>query len=754
VAYDFAAKLEFAQRRTEIEHLDVAGFEQRAYLGQGWAVPPPRAEEQERDELWCDADLAELILHVSRPSELRMTSQVRGHVAKDETSGMRVLFNGTEIQRLELEAGWQDLTLTLPAELQTEGENRVTFEFERARTAAEIAGGESRSGTRLSAQLRSFQIERQDADARSRVRWALQRIPEGVAKRTLSQTASAIEMTSTSALDYYMEVPPGARFRTGALFMAAQADSPGELTFRLVVTPRGGDPVVAWQQPVAYRAQETDVDVSLDAFAGQVVRLAFELETTDGSAAVGSWIAPRLVDEPPTEAREEQTAAASRLREQLRGKPVVAILIDACRADFLSCYGGREGLTPNIDRLAQEGVLFERAHSVACYTMASVSSMLANRPAWEHGTYWESHQLPSTFPTWPERFRAEGYRTIAIVHSINGSSRVGFQRGFEEMIEVYANRPRATREVPFGEEVLPPLEQVLAKDDERPLFLWLHLIEPHRPYDPPAPWHGKFSSGYEGEMDGGVAVARRIKKRDLVATDEDVTYLRSIYEENLAYIDSVLGRVRKTLDKAGVFEEAVVCLFADHGEAFLEHDAKNEAGIGHGATTYEEMNHVPLVLRLPAGKDGGRRSEVLASGLDILPTLADLVGVAPMANGKGISLVPTLVDPTHEVRTEVLSHAYVPREDRFVTMWARWWGDYKFVYHTGMLPGLYDLRRDPLERNNLIAEEPILAGYMRQALQEQVGFDLDRGDRPEARSEAIDVDEGALEQLRALGYAQ
>ncbi|HEX6882957.1 MAG TPA: sulfatase [Planctomycetota bacterium] len=748
--YDLAAELGHAERRTELERLDFSSFEVRWALRQGWAFPERPLEGAGRAELWSDAPLAEIELHVAQPCQTTVSTEVRGFVLRGEASPAVARLNGVEIARFELTDRWEPLALTLPAELQVRGENRLAFEFAAARTAAELHGGESRSGLRFSAQFRPLVLERADPVAAARLRWEAERLPEGLALRPLSDGESAIEMASGATARFHLEVPAAARFHARLALVAAQAAGPA--TFRVRVTPRGGPSEVLWEGPVA-RGELGAADVSLERFQGRLVRLALELEGASGRGAIGTWVAP--VVRGGSAAGPPLADAADAWRRELARAPVVAILLDACRADVLSCYGGRPGLTPQLDRIAAEGARFERAHAVASYTMASVSSMLSERFTWEHGTYWESHRLPETFRTWPECFRDQGYRTVALVHSLNGSSRVGFERGFEEMIEVYRERSRPGREVVYGEEVLPPLARVLAADDERPLFLWLHLIEPHRPYDPPAPWRGSLTADAEPGLDGGVLTARRIKNRELVPSAAEMARMKAHYEENLAYADAVVGDVRRALEAAGLFDEAVVCVFSDHGEAFLEHDGKSEAGIGHGATTYQEMLRVPLLIRLPSRLEAAaRRPDTLASGLDILPTLGDLVGVRGPAGGQGRSLVPALADPGFRAREDLVAHAYCPREDRFLTMWGYWRGDHKLVYQSGSLPALFDLAGDPGEGRNRVEEDPVLLGYLLEGLQRRLGFDPRDGLRGGPDSQEIEVDAVAMEMLQALGYGQ
>ncbi len=759
IAYDFAANLDYARHWSELQRLVPAAFETRHYLTRGWAYPPPPREDGRpaTQHLWSDARRAELELYLPRPEALTLSSAALALVAPGETNRMRLSLNGTELAAFELGDKWSKLRLELPVEEQLPGINSLTFDFEHARTRKEVLG-ESPSGLRFSARFQPFELIRREAAATERIRWGEQRVSGGVARRELPGGSLAVEQLSTALLRYHVEVPRGARLRTRGLLVDAQGRPGAAARLRLELTAPGAEPVALWEQSLEL-GQTADVDVPLNAYAGAPARLDFRVVAADASrAVVAAWIDPLLhVQEAAAAApaaEPEPSACERELEQRLAQAPVVAILIDACNRDFISSYGGRPGLTPNIDRLAAEGTLFERAHSVACYTVASIGSMFSDRYSWEHGTWIDTRELPPEFPTWPERFRAAGYRTVGIIHSINGSSQLGFGRGFEELREVFRTR-KDQQGVALAEEALPHLEQVLAADDGRPLFLWIHLIEPHRPYTPPEPWAGSRSAELAGEADGSHRLANLIKNREVELDQAGLARLRALYEENLAYVDDVLGRLRERLEVAGVFDRAVVVLFSDHGEGFLEHEGKFQPGIGHGPTTYDEMNQIPLVFRLPSGLGrGGRRTRALAAGIDLLPTLGDLVGVQGPSGGRGQSLARLFCEPAAGGREHMLSHSFCSREERFLPMWAHWWRDYKLVYQTGFGAELYDTASDPGETRDLAALEPVIAGYLRQKLGELAGLDLDQGQISLEHVTAGELDAQALEELRALGYAR
>ena len=424
----------------------------------------------------------------------------------------------------------------------------------------------------------------------------------------------------------------------------------------------------------------------------------------------------------------------------LRGAPVVVILLDALNPSFLTCYGGRADLTPHIDALAAEGLRFTQAIAPAAYTISSIASLLTGVGVGGHRTWtWkpEGNHLPASLPTLAERFAAAGYATAAIVHSPNGSTAFGFDRGFQRFVDLWKTR----RPYPRAEDCWPALDELLAGRDERPLFLWLHILEPHEPYHPPDPWRGRLDPQYTGSFTGDPVQLWAIRNREVVPDARDLQHLKAEYEETIAYADHAVGGIRERLERAGLWDRAIVVLVSDHGEGFLEHQGRDHAGMGHGSTVYDEMIRVPLIIKLPrgAGPVGAVQSQLVAS-LDLLPALAELVGAAPAGSTPG--------------RGAVATHSESHETHRLLATWglrdARW----KVVLTPGAPPELYDLATDPGERHNVAGERPESVAAMRQALRAQVGFDLDVGPAGGAEGSSPAPSPETEEQLRALGYVR
>ncbi|MEO0651487.1 MAG: sulfatase, partial [Planctomycetota bacterium] len=651
--------------------------------------------------------------------------------------------------------------VALPEDAQVLGRNRVHFEFEQLNFRYKLRGGDPQA-QRFSVLFRPFELRPQDESDLELWTQLSSLGPLGSRPGVDVEGLAFVDQAPGSILAYHLDVPPGGRFysRLAVAPLESGEAGSGRLSFEVQVTGDQGEPSSFASGTVNPSSDPVELSFPLEGFEEQLVRLDLRVTADNGAGRerLVRWTAPRVVVE-----AEELQAAAKRelagsdrdrleaLLESTEGAPVVMILIDACNASFISSYGGREGLTPNIDRLASEGARFTRAYATASYTISSLASMFTSQWAWQHGSYTQTNRLGSTVPVWPERFSEDGYRTVSIVHSPFGSSQLGYGRGFEEKYDVYRNEGR-TRP-PLATDALPALDEALANDDGRPLFLWMHIVEPHRPYSPPAPFAGQYSSGLNSELDGTTDSSNRVKDRVFEMSEEDIAYQKAIYEENLAYVDQVLGEVRTRLEAAGIFDEAIVCLFSDHGEGFLEHEGKTMPGLGHGMQTYNDMTRIPLIFRFPERSEvAGLTPRSVASTIDLLPTVADLAGLEGLPHIPGQSLARAMSEPESDLRRSTVAHSYVQRPDRFLPMWGHWWEDYKLVFHPYDAPELYDLSVDPDETHDIAAERPVLTGFMLQQLSAMTGLDVRRGELNLDLVQGEEFDAATTEQLRALGY--
>jgi arylsulfatase A-like enzyme len=342
---------------------------------------------------------------------------------------------------------------------------------------------------------------------------------------------------------------------------------------------------------------------------------------------------------------------------RLESPPVVLIVLDALHAEHLSHLGNERETTPVLDALAAEGVTFEACFAPAPYTSASIPSILTGRLPDRHGVVDRSRILPEAETTIAEVLAAAGYETFGAVGNLNGSSLFGCDQGFDNYVEVFRAEDGRSVDAVRGEETLhvatafdfPPVVAgwLEERDPARPPFLYLHVLEPHEPYAPPQEYRDRFLAADSASELGkpgtsGLQQMKAIRDGGLVLDDQGRAALEALYDANLAFVDQVVGQLLGQLRGAGLYDDALILVTSDHGEAFWQHGE-----LGHNTTLYDEMLHVPLIVKLP-GEDAPRGLRVgpQVSVMDLFPSLCEWLDLpAPAVQLDGVSLTPYLRDP-------------------------------------------------------------------------------------------------------------
>jgi len=393
--------------------------------------------------------------------------------------------------------------------------------------------------------------------------------------------------------------------------------------------------------------------------------------------------------------------AAGRARAE-PGTPVVLVSIDTLRADRLPAYGYRGVETPAIERLRRDGILFENAYTHSPLTLPAHASLLTGLLPPEHGVRNNiGYRLEEPHATLASLLRARGYATGAAVSAFVLRGATGIAHGFDHYDEVATARgAKAVGEVQRdGRETVAGALAWLRLHAERPFFLFVHLYEPHTPWTPPEAERSRYGASYEGEV---------------------------------AAADAALGALLDGLSELGRYDDALVVLVSDHGEGLSDHGEQE-----HGILLYREALHVPLVVKLPRSARGGTRLEAPAGLRDVLPTVLAAVAVAAPAAAHGRDLLAGAPAGAAGVYGET----YYPR---IHLGWSELRSLIDGRYHLidGPRPELYDLSRDPGEREDLLAARPQVAAAMRAALAASASdFQPPAPASPEER-----------ERLMSLGY--
>ncbi|MCK4546183.1 MAG: sulfatase [Candidatus Eisenbacteria sp.] len=294
---------------------------------------------------------------------------------------------------------------------------------------------------------------------------------------------------------------------------------------------------------------------------------------------------------------------------------LLLIMIDTLRADHLSCYGYERPTSPNIDALATQSTLFENAIAPSPWTLPSVASILTGLHSTRHQAIRERFPLPQHRETLAEVLTGQGYTAGAFVSGIFVTAQYGIDQGFADFDESFVGDHTHVS----SPEITDAAVEWLRHQGDSPFVLFLHYFDPHDAYIA----HPGFEFGkpYDGWVDP--TIEPRVLSRQAARFDEeDRDYLISCYDSEIKFTDYHVGRVLDELKTLGLDESTVVVLTSDHGEEFLEHGL-----LGHRRTLYEEVLHVPLLLRHPDMRDLPERVVQPVGLVHLMPTLLDMLGV-------------------------------------------------------------------------------------------------------------------------------
>jgi arylsulfatase len=442
-----------------------------------------------------------------------------------------------------------------------------------------------------------------------------------------------------------------------------------------------------------------------------------------------------------------------------KAERVLLITCDTLRADRLGVYGAQEGLTPNLDAFAADCVVFDKAYSSAPLTSASFSAMMTGRLPDELGMSSNKVLMPQEAQVIAEIVSAGGIPTAAIVSNWvlrNRKRRAdGFAQGFDsyddQMTDSEVNRPGVMERDARGT-TQTALRWLKKRPGDR-FFLWVHYQDPHGPYTPPTGLSQKrvgpdkpVGPGPDRDLPHGETQIGlgEIPEYQVIEGEHGSRTYRQRYEVEIAYFDRELGRLLDGLESMGLLEGALVLFTTDHGESLGEHDY----WFSHGQTVYDELVHVPFLVRYPDGAprpraepiDGHQRVAALVGHIDVLATVADAFGLpAPRTHGTSL------------FEEELPTGRLIPQHLRAPEARNRWEGltdgRWRLVKQPGRV-SLYDLESDPGEEHDLAASNPDKVREL------EARYDAMRSRLPPlgAKAQHADLTQEEIDKMNALGY--
>ena len=383
-----------------------------------------------------------------------------------------------------------------------------------------------------------------------------------------------------------------------------------------------------------------------------------------------------------------------------RPTSVLLVTLDTTRADRLSPYGLMDVSMPALDRLAREGIVFDQATSVAPLTLPAHTSIFTGLFPPRHRVRDNADAaLSDDHATLAERLRQAGFRTAAFVASAVLDADRGLAQGFDRYHGVgEGSQGTRARQRP-GNEVVDEALSWLGEIGDSPFFLWTHLYDPHRPYDPPEPYRSKHVDPYIAE---------------------------------LMFVDAQVGRLIDALERARLLDRTIVVVVGDHGESLGDHGERD-----HGVFVYESVLRVPFIVRVPSVAPS--RVGAVVRLVDVMPTVLGLLGMeSPRVDG--VSLVPLMDGRQPDPGLEAYAESLYPLRLGWSSLASV--RDHRFKFIDAPRPELYDLARDPFEEHNIYSDRQSLGEAMRRRVSALSGN----------RTEVTLPSPELAQRLMALGY--
>lgn len=447
---------------------------------------------------------------------------------------------------------------------------------------------------------------------------------------------------------------------------------------------------------------------------------------------------------------------------------VFVLMVDTLRADYLGTYGFDGPISPNLDRLAAESIVFENCSSVAPWTKPAIASLFTGLDPTVHrvlthdGRYGERGNrrsaepvetdiLPDAAVTLAEALQERGYATGAFVANPWINAKHGFAQGFDRFDDRFADNATP------AERVLEAAEKWLVRfrNSERPVFLYLHFMDVHDPYDAPdadvdavrgSPSFGAERSLEENQLPASAVRHMRLLRLPWTMSDEvhSLREWRTRYAGGIHAFDRRVGPFLERLRADGWLERTMIIVTSDHGEELFEHGHWM-----HGHNLFEHQLAIPLMIRLPNGTNGGMRNSALSSLVDIYPTVLAAVGAPARGDVTGFDLGPTWKAPDAKAVRKVAFATGVKSKPQFHSVRD---AQHKLVQHLYSPEGiLFDLSKDPHEQHNIWRRQPTTAF--------ELSDELDRHLAASARHAGVgraaaEIPPSVEERLRALGYLE
>jgi len=714
ISQDLIAEFPWAETWGEIHGVDFGSARGRRSLVSGWSVDEwDRAKRSKF--VWGVGEESVLELEIPRPRDLMLKVRCR---PAPGIRGQRVevVLNGHHLDGFGLRNRLAVYQVSIDGEWLRAGVNELRFRYADHRPGGDGAGEDPRPRAVAWYEL-SLQTKGAEAPAEPR----------------LLSESDALSIPSGTRVEYYLRLAPE------SVLQVEGVDLRGENVGYLEVSLQEDGESSARPVGILKRSKRPR-RLELGGEHSKVVRLILEVPVTEARTSEDSGLilrAPTIrvpPSRPTTNPSDHQSAqeAANEPRPN-----ILLYLIDTLRADHLGIYGYPRPVSPQIDAFAADATVFDDAVAQSSWTRASMASIFTSLWPLQHGTNRRGDVLPPEAVTLAELLKDAGYQTVAFAKNQNVFPTFGFSQGFEDFNAIWAKGK--------SHKINTRVEKWLgAYTGDRPFFLYVHTVDPHVPYGPPAGFKEQFAKQSNDDLTLKRPPGPEIWK-DLESEQQEriLGHLVDLYDGEIAYNDSTFGSLMEMLREHSLYEDTLIVLLSDHGEEFQDH-----GNWQHGRNLFVENLHVPLVIRFP-GMGHGARVGQRVQHVDLMPTLLDYLGLDVPEFVEGSSFLDFVAHPEmpgDEPLRPVYSFLHLDGLPNVSVLE----GDWKLVQNLSKgeiaWTNLFNRADDPGETRNRVPERPILASYLATLIAKR------RGERSRLTAGEAILDERMEEALEALGY--
>ena len=745
----FAAYVSAAEIHSRLTDIDLTNPEHAALLSSGWNGP----ETEDGDAFaWIRKGLGTIEIPLVRPALLtlsmrmepppqpEMEARLENRLQWYQNYEVELSWNQHSLETFRLTADGLEVSLDVPVEYQQYGINLLQIQ-----PSQWVKEGD-----------RSISVRCSD------IRLSYGRSEISPAENPVESEGEYIFQGPGTVLSEYFVLPEKSILKgKGTLeFESAETLKGLEGEVALNVTGTEGRTQTIFQRTLEEfsTSPEFAIEHELSSLDGDMAEFALSYSVQSGQDTAASEL-PKLVWKDLAivgrVARPEVVGLAA-LRDRYN---VFVILFDTLRADDIEPYGATVTRTPNMTALARQGVTFLNAHVNQPWTRGSIATMMTSTYPWVHGVIHNNSTLSPDLPYLPELLKAEGYKTLHVLHNSSVSERFGFIRGYDDFQQAWGDpvetdlgtlrSPEERADYTWDNFVDP----FLLKASTNPFFIYLHEIDPHGPYTPAQPYGTMYDTGYRGSLDLTPTLMWLVLHNKTQLSSPEIDYLRSRYRGEISFMDDYLGRLLERMAGAGLRENTLLLFLSDHGEEFLEH-----GGVAHRTSLYEEMLNVPMIFSLPNALASDHKSKAPIEMVDVGPTILDLLDIDAAPGMQGRSMLPSLAGadiaqpqrPTFghkgssfagKVESSVRFgrwKIYKRTVDRYVD------GHYQYE--------LFDLEKDPGEAINLWSRNIVRGRTLLQMLRHRLNVDDVAVGGSSGTVGESELDAETLENLGGLGY--